>query len=423
MLEPESSGDWEGIMRVLEGIDLPYTCIIGAEDLASKIALVLELEGDRQDVMIYPKDKFLQLTKVELARDIFERAQRPIGKKREIIQVVFDHFLSVHEWPSSMQMRVEWRHLGNFFHLAREIGTNFIIVGDEQDPAAVTTLTIYGVRLCAGSDNYLKNFLEILKVLCSRFIETSESPIVSSQELVSGGLISIGEERTIYDMLLREGRFLSGGSITAEGEFNFTVSHGILEYENIQDIDEYIKIAYANRIKKQMKRETSELHDIDLIELSTEGVAVTRKNKKTKFEYDLFISFSSKDQEKANKIDRAARKAELETFMAPKSIKGGEPGIEKIKEAIRESAEVVVLVSKNSLASGWVFAEWGAAWILDKYITPLLYRCDIDQIPDLIKIPQFMDLDDLDEYIQQAVGRKQERENKSPAHTQVWGAV
>ena len=224
-------------------------------------------------------------------------------------------------------------------------------------------------------------------------------------------------------MLLREGRFLSGGSITAEGEFNFTVSHGILEYENIQDIDEYIKIAYANRIKKQMKRETSELHDIDLIELSTEGVAVTRKNKKTKFEYDLFISFSSKDQEKANKIDRAARKAELETFMAPKSIKGGEPGIEKIKEAIRESAEVVVLVSKNSLASGWVFAEWGAAWILDKYITPLLYRCDIDQIPDLIKIPQFMDLDDLDEYIQQAVGRIQERENKSPAHTQVWGAV
>ncbi len=407
-IEDEHSDDWERIKSVLRGIDLPYTCIIGAEDLASKIALVLELEGERQDVLLYPKHKFLQLTKVELTRDIHERAQRPIGNKRKIIQGVFDYFLSGYAWPSSRLMSVELRHLGNYYHLASEIGTNFISVGNEQDVEAVTTLTIYGVRLCTGSDEYLKTFLEILAFLCSLFTEIPELPLVSSQEFINEGLISYGQKKTIYYMLWREGRFLDGASITKEDDFDVTVSHNILDYEKVQNIDDYIKIAYANRIKKQMKRETREVHDIDLIELSTEGVAVTRKNKKTKFEFDLFISYSTRDSKAAKKINDIAETNGLTCFLAEKDLKGGDEWADRIRDALNNSREVVILVTPNSIKSFWVQRELTAAWVLYKRSTPILLNCTEKDLPDLVQSKHYRKFRDVDKLCKEVLERKNE---------------
>ena len=196
-IEDEHSYDWERIKSVLRGIDLPYTCIIGAEDLASKIALVLELEGDRQDLLLYPKDKFLQLSKVELTRDIFERAQRPIGQKRKIIQGVFDHFQQLHEWPSSRLKSVELRQLGDYYKLAKEIGAEFIITGEDHVEDAITRLTIYGVSLCSEAEEYLDTFLKILKFLLSKYLEMPVLPVVSSEEMVDEDIFSHGDENVM----------------------------------------------------------------------------------------------------------------------------------------------------------------------------------------------------------------------------------
>lgn len=400
--------DWKRSENLLREIDLPYICYIGDEDVGSKVVLVMADGDERLDELVYTQDQFARISDKELTKDIFERAQRPIGNKRKLIQGVFDYFLSCHEWPLSRQMSVELRHLGNYYHLASEIGTSFISVGNEQDLEAVTTLTIYGMRLCTGSDEYLKTFLGILTFLCFRFTEMPEFPVVSSQELIDEGLISYGQKKTIYDMLWREGRFLDGRSIAEEDDFDVTVSHNILDYEKVQNIDDYIKIAYANRIKKQMKRETREVHDIDLIELSTEGVAVTRETKKTKFEFDLFISYSTRDSKAAKKIDTTATALGLKGFLAEKDLKGGDEWADRIRDALNSSREVVILVTPNSIGSIWVHRELTAAWVLYKRSTPILLNCTEKDLPDLLKPRHYVKFRNIEKFLRGVLERKNE---------------
>jgi hypothetical protein len=107
--------------------------------------------------------------------------------------------------------------------------------------------------------------------------------------------------------------------------------------------------------------------------------------------YDVFLSYSSKDEEEANKIYEAITSAGGKIFLSSKSLRPGEDFSEKIRIALSESRELWLLVSPNSLKSDWVVSEWGAAWALGKNILPILHRCDLEHLPERISRLQCID--------------------------------
>lgn len=97
------------------------------------------------------------------------------------------------------------------------------------------------------------------------------------------------------------------------------------------------------------------------------------------------MSYSEKDSSIALPIRDELQEGGAHVFLAQKSLKPGDDFAEKIKLALRGSAEVWVILSPSSLSSEWVATEWGAAWVLDKKIVPILHRCDIPQIPERLR--------------------------------------
>ena len=85
----------------------------------------------------------------------------------------------------------------------------------------------------------------------------------------------------------------------------------------------------------------------------------------------IFISYSKKDAEIANRIAGDLEKAGLNTWV-DREIGGGQQWRRTIEKSIEESAEMIVLISKNSLESRWVQHESSVAYGLDKSIVPVL---------------------------------------------------
>jgi TIR domain-containing protein len=110
-----------------------------------------------------------------------------------------------------------------------------------------------------------------------------------------------------------------------------------------------------------------------------------KQQRSSQVAFDVFVSYSSVDQEQAtllsNAIDAAGRKA----FLSAKDLKPGDDFAEEIRSRLINSRELWLLVSPNSLKSEWVLTEWGAAWVLGKRIIPILHRCKPDDLPDRIR--------------------------------------
>jgi len=405
--EDQYPNEWARIEKLLKRINLPFTCHIGYEDVGSKVYLVMSDGEDRHDDLVYTLSKFTTISEEELNRDILERAQRPIGQKKEIIQGVFDHFQQLHEWPSSRLMSVELRHLGEYYKLAKGIGSQFIITGEDHVVDANTRLTIYGVSLCSEAEEYLDAFLKILKFLLSKYLEMPELPVVSSEEMVDEDIFSYGDENFIYELVSNEFMLASGSTREKSGKFTLTVSPAILNYEDVNTIEDYLRIAYYPRIWEQTEDNVDPYPERAIEIVGPEGIIVTESKSSKQFDYDLFISYSSKDQDVADAIYSALDEVDLVPFLAPKDIDSGDIGSEQIRKALLNSAEVVVLMSPNSINSLWVITEWGAAWVLRKRITPILLECKIEDIPKLLQDMQKRDYpSEIDRFIKEALKRK-----------------
>ena len=85
----------------------------------------------------------------------------------------------------------------------------------------------------------------------------------------------------------------------------------------------------------------------------------------------VFISYSSKDREIADYIKEKLENAEIECWMAPKSIRPSSDYMTDIPDAIEKSEVLLVLVSTNAQNSEWVSKEVGRAISHSKVILPL----------------------------------------------------
>lgn len=143
-------------------------------------------------------------------------------------------------------------------------------------------------------------------------------------------------------------------------------------------------------------RKRAELDTIKKVHLEDQ---IREQIKRQKWSFDVFLSYSERDQESANLIHRNVTAAGGRLFMAPKEISPGDDFAETIRNALVHSRELWLLLSPHSIKSAWVISEWGAAWALEKKIVPILFRCDFTALPDRLRSIQSVDLHKIDDLI------------------------
>jgi TIR domain-containing protein len=77
--------------------------------------------------------------------------------------------------------------------------------------------------------------------------------------------------------------------------------------------------------------------------------------------------------------------------MDERDIQAGDPWNEILRAALVGSRELALLASPESLKSEWVTTEWGAAWVLQRRIVPILFRCDVASLPQRLQRYQVVD--------------------------------
>jgi hypothetical protein len=152
-------------------------------------------------------------------------------------------------------------------------------------------------------------------------------------------------------------------------------------------------VRQALRLSSRKLREYDTFYRIDLED------RVRRQRHAAQFEYDVFLSYSVVDHQPAESLHAKLAASGARVFMAPKEVRPGDDFADKIREALRGSTEVWVLVSPNSVKSEWVTTEWGAAWVLGRRIVPILYRLDVPALPERLRRVQCVDLADIEVFI------------------------
>jgi type 1 glutamine amidotransferase len=99
---------------------------------------------------------------------------------------------------------------------------------------------------------------------------------------------------------------------------------------------------------------------------------LARETNERDYDYDLFLSYSTKNRDQAAVIVAAAEGLGLRIFQDRKEITYGDIWEEEVRLALMNSREIALLASPDSMASEWVQTEWGAAWAMQRTITPIL---------------------------------------------------
>jgi hypothetical protein len=108
---------------------------------------------------------------------------------------------------------------------------------------------------------------------------------------------------------------------------------------------------------------------------------------------DVFISYSTKDQELADFVYRHLLAEGISVFMAAASLQPGQEWTETIKANLRASKTVVILASREAMRSPFVMFETGGALFLEgKRIVPIVWDIAIAELPSWLSRYQALDL-------------------------------
>ncbi|HEV1287818.1 MAG TPA: toll/interleukin-1 receptor domain-containing protein [Bryobacteraceae bacterium] len=125
-------------------------------------------------------------------------------------------------------------------------------------------------------------------------------------------------------------------------------------------------------------------------------------------QYRVFFSYSSRDrwiaQQCVSLIEGAGRRV-IHAFLDEKDIDGGDPISETILKGIRQSDELVVLLSPSSKESKWVIAEMAMAFALRKRVVPILHHVEPKELPPINYPYKAIELNDFEQYLEQVLKR------------------
>jgi hypothetical protein len=88
--------------------------------------------------------------------------------------------------------------------------------------------------------------------------------------------------------------------------------------------------------------------------------------------YSVFISYSAKDQEFADRLQTDLAEKGVRSWVAAQDLKAGDIYRERIGEAIKASDKTLVVLSRNSVGSEWVRKEVEKAFEKEKELNNLV---------------------------------------------------
>lgn len=109
---------------------------------------------------------------------------------------------------------------------------------------------------------------------------------------------------------------------------------------------------------------------------------------------DVFISYSTKDEGLAQFVRKNLEAQKLSVFIASLSLNAGERWTPKIISELKSSQWVVLLATKDALASASVQMEAGAAIFGDKKVVPIMWNVKPEEVPRWISDYQGIVLSD-----------------------------
>lgn len=117
--------------------------------------------------------------------------------------------------------------------------------------------------------------------------------------------------------------------------------------------------------------------------------------------YQVFISHATADKWIAKTICEKIEEQGAQTFRDDRDIDGGDDIPEAIRLQIKQSREMVVLLTPSSVKRPWVTLEVGAAWGWSRKIRIISVLChvDVDPIPGMIKNKKAISLNEFDHYL------------------------
>jgi hypothetical protein len=108
---------------------------------------------------------------------------------------------------------------------------------------------------------------------------------------------------------------------------------------------------------------------------------------------DVFISYSTLDQELADFVEHHLKADGVSVFLASASLSPGDVWSETIRKALRLSKTVVLLASRNACKSEYVRQEFGGAFFAEgKTIIPIVWDMKPEELPGWMKQFHAIDL-------------------------------
>jgi hypothetical protein len=115
------------------------------------------------------------------------------------------------------------------------------------------------------------------------------------------------------------------------------------------------------------------------------------------------VSHASADKWLATTFCEKIEATGATTFRDDRDIQGGDDIPEQIRDEIKRSRELVVLLTPDSVNRPWVLLEVGAAWCWRKNyrIIPVLCHVTVDAIPGIIKGKKGFHMNEFDQYLKE----------------------
>jgi hypothetical protein len=104
-------------------------------------------------------------------------------------------------------------------------------------------------------------------------------------------------------------------------------------------------------------------------------------------DYHIFISYAHKNGEIAASLASQLKDLGLNVFLAERNLTASEHWEPNIRSALKNSKIILCLITPESKSSGWVHAEAGAAWVLEKPILPALRLVEPSELIEILRLP------------------------------------
>jgi hypothetical protein len=135
-----------------------------------------------------------------------------------------------------------------------------------------------------------------------------------------------------------------------------------------------------------------------------------RRRPRPDLSYQVFISHATADKWLAVTLCEKIEGVGATTFRDDRDIDGGDDIPEKIRLAIKRSAELVVLLTPESVNREWVKHEVGAAWGKRRgfRITAILCHVTTGALPTMIQGKKAILLNEFDQFLLELKARAEE---------------